>query len=322
MHILFMAGMLVLGGAAMLACYSVYLLWRDQYSSGARDYASRIVALGRGADTAAGVGEGSILKQAAAPGGGAALHGMAANLDWMLRQAGPAWTLRRFGLYSALGAAAGAVGGGVLGLQIGVCGVLLCVGAVLPYGIARRRSQQRTAALERQLPDVLDMMASILGAGHALPATLALLGNETPAPMGEEFRTLHGEITYGSSTEEALHHLIERTRNEDIRCLVMAILIQRETGGKLTEVLQTLGGVVRERLKLQGKIRSLSAEGRLSAWVLTLLPVVTGVVINFEQQDYLRYFWTNPTGIKLLYAMIVMLVLGNLLMRKIVQVRV
>jgi tight adherence protein B len=186
----------------------------------------------------------------------------------------------------------------------------------------RRRSQKRTAKLEEQLPDVLDMMASMLRAGHSLPSTLALLSEEIPAPIGDELRQLHGEWTYGNSAEDAMNHLVERTRSEDIRCFVMAILVQRETGGNLTNMLTDLAGIIRERLKLFGKIRALSAEGRLSAWVLTLMPIVCGAAIYSINAKYLEIFWLDPTGIKMFEAMIVMLLFGNVWMRKLVRIRV
>jgi tight adherence protein B len=321
MHTLLIAIILALTCAAMLAGYSVYLLWRDQYSGKARAFAKRIDAVGKGKAVSA--GDVSILKQTArTERANVAQAGVLRIIDWSLRHAGLNWSLSRFGLYTAIGALAGAMVGVVLGLPRGICAAPLCAGAALPYGFVRYLSRKRAVKMEKQLPDVLDMMASMLRAGNTLPATLALLAEELPAPIGEEFRALHGEITYGGSIEDGLNHLIERTRSDDLRCLVMAVLVQRETGGNLTEVLADLSGVVRERLKLQGKIRALSAEGRLSAWVLTFLPFVVALAMNIILPDYLSLFWQDPTGIKMMYAMLVMLMVGNLWMRRIIQVRV
>jgi len=313
-----MVFILTLLGALGLAGYGAYLMWRDRH--GTRALVRRIEAAGRGGGLAAGP---SIMKaaQQARP-GAAGESGMLAGLAWSLTHAGLAWSLNRFLLYTACAALAAAGAGLVLGLPAGLCALLAAVAAAVPYGAVRVRSARRAAKMEKQLPEVLDMMVSMLSVGHALPTALEQLGAQAPAPVGEEFRLLHDEMTFGVSAEDALQHMTDRTRSDDIRCLVMAILVQRETGGNLTVVLASLAGVVRERLKLKGKIQALSAEGRMSAWVLTLLPLIVAVLINFIQPEYLRVFWTDPAGIKLLYLMIGMLVVGNAWMRKIARLRV
>ncbi|KVN98545.1 hypothetical protein WJ69_34400 [Burkholderia ubonensis] len=312
---------LVLVCTVMLAGYCGYSLLRDRFGARARTLTDRVGAI-RGGKTASAQPV-SILKQTrrADRVAARATRGVA-SLVWLLQHSGLNWSLGRFGSYSALGALVGLVAGTVAGLPFGVCATLLCVGALTPFGIVRHRSRKRSAKMDAQLPDVLDMLASMLRAGHSLPSSLAMLSDEMPAPIGEEFRLLHGEMTYGGSAEDALNRLVERTRSEDMRCFVMAILVQRETGGKLTDMLTDLSGVVRERLKLFGKIRTLSAEGRASAWVLTLLPIISAFAINIINPPYLRVFWVDPTGIRMLEASIVMLLLGNLWMRKLIQIRV
>lgn len=321
MHVFLVGVSVVVACAVILAAYSVYMLWRDRFGNDARAFSKRIDVIGKG--KAATSGDVSILKadvhgeHLAAP-----RTGMLADIAWSLRNAGLGWSLGTLGTYTAIGAFAGAAIGGLFGFPLGICGALLCIGGALPYGLVRNRSGKRTARLEKQLPDVLDMMASMLRAGHTLPTTLSLLSEQLTAPLGEEFGILHDEITYGGSTEDAMNHLVERTRSEDVRFFVMAILVQRETGGNLSNVLTDLAGVIRERLKLYGKVRSLSAEGRASAWILTSLPLVVGFFINFVDPEYFTIFWVDPTGIKLFYAMVVMLALGNLWMRKLVRIRV
>lgn len=301
------------GGAAL---FSAYVLWRDEYGSKARAFAKRIAAVGSASAIQANA---SILKTGVQ---GTALHQLLLNkVAWAIRYAGLSWSLRRFGLYVAIGALLCGGVGVVAGAPSAVAVVLFVVGASLPFFGIRILGARRALKLENQLPDVLDMMSSMLRSGHALPTALALLGDQAPAPIGEEFKMLHDEITYGGSTEDALNHMVERTRSEDVRCFVMAILIQRETGGNLTAVLDGLSGVVRERLKLRGKIRALSAEGRMSTWILTLLPLVVALALGVLEPEYLRVFWTDPSGIKMLYTMVVMLVLGNALMLKIARVR-
>ena len=320
MHALLTGIILLLASAIMLAGYSVYLMWRDGFGSQARAYAKRREAIGKG-KALSGL-DLSILKPsvqdelAQVP-----KTGVFAGLAWLLRHAGLGWSPRRFGAYSAAGALASGVIGSVAGLPLGMDVALAGAGAYAPFALVRYRSNKRTEKMEQQLPDVLDMMAGMLRAGHTLPGTLSLLSEHIPAPIGEEFKLLHSEMTYGGSAEDAMNHLVARTRNETIRGFVMAVLVQRETGGNLTDVLLGLSEVVRERLKLRGKIRALSAEGRMSAWVLTALPLVVGGIIQVINPSYLDVFWVDPTGIKMMYGMLAMLLLGNLWMRKLIRIR-
>lgn len=306
--------------AVTLLVYSVYMLWRDRFGNDARVFSKRIDTIGKGKTAAS--ADVSILKADVRGEVAAPRMGILADIAWALHNAGLEWSLGRLGTYTAIGAFAGAAISGLFGLPLGICAASLGIGGALPYGVVRYRSAKRTAMLEKQLPDVLDMMGSMLRAGHTLPTMLSLLSEQLPTPIGEEFRILYGEMTYGASTEDAMNHLVERTRSEDVRFFVMAILVQRETGGSLSNVLADLADVIRERLKLYGKVRSLSAEGRMSAWILTAMPVVTGLMINVIKPDYLKIFWVDPTGITLFNTMIAMLVLGNLWMRKLVRIRV
>jgi len=176
--------------------------------------------------------------------------------------------------------------------------------------------------MEQQLPDALDLISRALKAGHALPSGLQMTGEEMADPIGGEFRIVHDEINYGVAVPTALMNLATRVPSTDMRYFVIAVLIQRETGGNLTELLRNISTLIRERLKLLGKVRVLSAEGRMSAWILGALPFVVGGVINVINPKFMSVLWTDPMGLKMIYGALVMMTLGALWMRKIIRIRV
>ncbi len=139
--------------------------------------------------------------------------------------------------------------------------------------ILRRKRSKRVLQLERQLPDAADLIGRALRAGHSFPAALGMVGEELPNPLGGEFALAFDEINYGVSMNDALLNMVNRVPVDDLRYFVIAVLIQREAGGNLAEILGSISSIIRERLKLLGKVRVLSAEGRLSAWILGCVAV-------------------------------------------------
>jgi tight adherence protein B len=199
--------------------------------------------------------------------------------------------------------------------------VALLVGMLPTLYIARLRNK-RIKRLEVQLPDAVDMIARALRAGHSFASALGMVGQEIKEPMGPEFRITFEEINYGVAVDEALTNLAMRVPVNDLRYFVIAVLIQRESGGNLAEILDTIGMLVRERLKLYDKIRVLSAEGRLSAWILGLLPFCTAGLILVVNPDFMKVLWTDEMGLKMIGAALINMVLGVLWMRKIIRIRV
>jgi tight adherence protein B len=149
-----------------------------------------------------------------------------------------------------------------------------------------------------------------------------MVGEEAQDPIAGEFRTVHDEINFGVAVPAALTNLANRVPSPDMRHFVIAVLIQRETGGNLTELLANISALIRERLKLLLKIRVLSAEGRLSALILCILPFALAGVINVVNPAFMAVLWTDPIGLQMIYAALVMMVLGALWMRKIIRIRV
>lgn len=197
-----------------------------------------------------------------------------------------------------------------------------CGAACVPFLYILRKRQNRLRKIEQQLPDALDLISRALKAGHAFPSGLQMVGDEAHDPIAREFRIVHDEINFGVSVPAALTNLATRVPSTDLRYFVIAVLIQRETGGNLTEVLENLSKLIRERLKLFGKIRVLSAEGRLSAWILSILPFALAAVINVLNPKFMSVLWTDPMGLTLVYSACVMMALGILWMRKIIRIHV
>jgi len=139
--------------------------------------------------------------------------------------------------------------------------------------------------MEVQLPDTLDLIGRALRAGHALPSGLKMAGEEMSDPIAAEFRITHDEMSFGVSMQQALSNLGERVPVTDMRYFVVAVLIQREAGGNLTEVLDNLSKLIRNRLMFHARVRVLTTEGRMSAWVLGLLPFALALFMNFANPN-------------------------------------
>ena len=204
----------------------------------------------------------------------------------------------------------------ILALALG----LTC--SCFPLLFLARLREQRLSLLERQLPEAADLIARSLRAGHALPSTLQMVADEMPTPISDEFRIVSSEINYGPGLQQALQHLAERVPLDDLRFFVISILIQRETGGNLSELMGNIAALIRQRLKFLRQIRALSAEGKLSAWILFVLPIVMATLLSFTNPDYIGKLTHDPTGMQLLFASAFMQILGGLWMYRIIRIRV
>jgi tight adherence protein B len=210
----------------------------------------------------------------------------------------------------------------LLGLsKLAIVGATL-FGALLPWIYVKRATVKRKDAIEEQLPDALDLMARAMLAGHAFPSALKMVGDEMPEPISGEFRIAFDEVNYGISVHDALTNLIERVNSTDMNYFVISVLLQRETGGNLAELLGNLSQLIRERLKLLGAVRVLSAEGRLSAQILTALPFVVAMVINLVNPEFMKVLWTDPTGLQFVGGALLLMLVGYYWMRRIIKIRV
>ncbi len=203
--------------------------------------------------------------------------------------------------------------------------IALIVGALAgaaPLGWVLYERGKRLGQMEAQLPDAIDLIARGMRAGHAFPATLQMVAEESPDPLAQEFRIVHDEMNFGLSLDDAFRNLATRLPIDDVRFFVIAVLLQRETGGNLAEVLGNIGALVRSRFKLLGKVKVLAAEGKLSAWILGLMPIVMAFIINMLNPKFMSLLWTDPTGLNLIYACAVMYVIGIFWMWRLVKIRV
>jgi tight adherence protein B len=243
-------------------------------------------------------------------------------LDRFILQSGLDWTVSKLLSASLVLAILGWAGMSLVARQpvltSAAVGVLL---GALPWLYVRHRKNKRLARFERQLPEALDLITRALRAGHAFPAALKMAGEEMEQPVAGEFATVHDEVNFGVSLQQALGHLSERVPSTDLRYFVVAVLIQRESGGNLTEILSNLSRLIRERLKLMGRVRVLSSEGRLSAWILGLMPFFLAGVMNLVNPEFMRPLWTDPLGILFIEYTLSLMLIGVVIMRKIIKIR-
>jgi tight adherence protein B len=215
----------------------------------------------------------------------------------------------------AVGALVGYLVGGVIGLLIG--------GAVLgaaPWVMLSMRKNARDRALMLQLPDALDLICSSLRAGHGVSQALKTAAEQCPAPFSQEAGRLVAELSLGIPLQHALGRMIERTGQGDIELMCTAVQIQTRTGGNLAEVLANIASVIRERIELYGEVRALTAEGRLSGVILTLLPPIMAVVLTIRKPGWLDPLVTDPVGRGILALGAVLLTFGVLATNKILKV--
>jgi tight adherence protein B len=188
--------------------------------------------------------------------------------------------------------------------------------------VMRWRRLVKTKKFERQMPDAMELLARSLRAGHTLAATLDLVSQEIPPPLGYEMRITYEEQRLGLSQAQAMRRMGDRVDSQDLRYFVTAVLIQSETGGNLVEIMENIGFIIRERLKLKSKVRGLTAEGRFSAAVLSLMPVGTFIALYFLNRDYVTVLLQDPLGSKMLLGAIISIFLGAAVMKKMVQIKV
>ena len=200
--------------------------------------------------------------------------------------------------------------------------VLGLVLALMPWLWVSSKRRQRIEKLERQFPEALDLMGRAMRAGHAFPSAVKMVGDELPEPLGRDFRILFDEMNYGVPTNQALKNLAERVPLADVSYFVVAVMIQREAGGNLAELLDKIATIVRARLTLLGEVRTLSAEGKLSAIILTALPFCVALAVNLINPKFMAVLWTDAAGPFIIGTTLLLMVLGMLWMRSIIRIRV
>ena len=242
-------------------------------------------------------------------------------LKLLLIQADVTWppgvVILIFLLAAMVGLTLGFLKWGVLG---GLGGAAL--GTFIPYKVLITRRKRRVKKFEKQLPDALDLLVRGLKAGYAFTSGLQLAANEMSDPVGTEFRRTFIEYNHGLDLNLALLHLCQRVPLPDLKFFTTAVMIQRETGGNLAEILEKNSTLIRERFKLKGQILALTGEGRMSGLVLVLLPPVLFFILFLVNPEYILLLVEHPTGRIMALTAITLQLLGMMLIRKIVNIKV
>jgi tight adherence protein B len=192
---------------------------------------------------------------------------------------------------------------------------------MVPFLIVRYARSKRLDLFEEQFPEAIALIARALRAGHAFPTGLQMVGDEIPAPVGAEFKLVYDQQSFGMPLSDALKGMAERVPVLDARFFVTAVLTQRETGGNLSEVLDNLANVIRERFKVKRQVRVVTAHGRMTGWILAALPPVLALILCFVSPQHMKTMITDPLGIKMLAIGGTMQAIGTLIIRKLVNIR-
>lgn len=249
-------------------------------------------------------------------------HGLSRWLAELLMQAASTMSPGRATLIAAACAAGCALAAALWfrSLLLAVAGFVL--GAAVPYGLLRMKRSRRLKAFDAVLPDAIELMARALRAGHSISSSIELIAEQFVDPLAAEFLQIHQQQKFGIRLRDALLQMGERVPSRDLHFLTTAILVQRETGGDLTEILDRTAEVIRERVRIEGEVRTRSAQGRLTGWILGSLPVVMLALISLISPSYSDILFHDPTGRKLLYASGILIAIGSLIIRKVVDVQV
>ena len=242
-----------------------------------------------------------------------------------IQQAGMNWSASR--LVAAMGLAT------IPGLGIGTLVPFLLNGpttaitlaltfGMAPYLLVRHKRSKRLATMEEQFPEALDFLARSMRAGHAFTISMEMLGEELPDPLGLEFRALFNEQNLGAPIDSALRNFVMRVPLLDARFFTSSVMLQKQTGGNLSEILSRLAYVIRERFRLKGQVRAASAHGRLTATILTLLPIGTMLCLLIVAPGYLQGMAAESEGKWLIGGAIVAQILGNFFIKKIINIKV
>jgi len=239
-----------------------------------------------------------------------------------LSQANVEWKLSAIMLTSLFIGLAAAL---IIYARTGTLLIALLLGALMacgPWLFVLHKRTKRFQAFEERLPEALDLMVSAIRAGHGFASAINLAARENSEPISGEFRQCFDEQNFGLDLRIAMNNLADRVPIPDVQLLVSAVLIQKESGGNLAEILEKASYIIRERFRLKRQIRVHTAQGRMTGWILAFTPVVLGVLMYLLNPDRMQTLWTKPIGIKLLWTAVIMDIIGALIIRKIIRARI
>ena len=243
------------------------------------------------------------------------------KLDALLLHSGELWTIAKFFRMTALSAFVAGFVCLLLNFNIAIVLLAALLATLIPLLYVLRAKNKRLDKFEEQLPEAIDTICRSLKAGHAFNSAFTLVGEELADPIATEFRITMEENNLGININEAMQNLAERVPLTDLKFFVVAVLIQRETGGNLAEILGNISNIIRERFKLRRQIGVMTAEGRLSAKILGAMPIIMLMIMSALNPTYAPLMFNSPTGIYSLKIAAVMMILGFIWMRSIINIK-
>jgi tight adherence protein B len=300
------------------------LLLRAKPTSKVEDRLDLLTGTGPGSEKVALAKEASILSQPLddRPGLVQLFLERFGNIKQLLEQADTNLTVPMFAVISAGMAVAGTVLGAFLGFHTALIPLAAATMGMLPLCWLSFRRKRRLKAFGEQLPDALEMMSRTLRSGQSLAFGFSMISSEMPAPISREFGRVFEEQNLGIPLDDSLRDMTERIPNLDLKFFVTALILQRQTGGDLAEILDKIGALIRDRFRIWGQIQALTGEGRLSGVVLLALPFLLLVTVYKLNPDYVMVLFHDPMGTKMLVVAAIMQILGALVIRKIVNIKV
>lgn len=240
----------------------------------------------------------------------------------MIDQADLQITVMRLVLFSATGAALGFLAARMITISLPLALLFALIAGAFPFLHVMSKRKKRLKRFLQLLPDALDLMSRGLSAGHAFTEALQMVATEMPEPIASEFRKTYDEQNLGLSLKLALENLVHRVPLLDLRMCVTAIMIQRETGGNLSELLEKVAYTIRERFRIMEDLKTLTLSSRWSAWLLCGLPIFLAVYMTIMNPTYMEVMWRDPRGHTLLFVAAVMQILGMLMVQKIMKIKI
>lgn len=246
----------------------------------------------------------------------------AADLERLIQHSGSKSSIGGFAATSVgLAVGAGFLAHTFIGLTPIVIGAAI-IGGVARYILLRFQKSKRLKKFNTILPDAIELMSRALRAGHSMSSSIEIIAEQSLEPLAGEFANVYQQQKFGIPFRDALLEMGERVPSKDLHFLITAILVQKETGGDLTEILDRTTHVIRERVRIEGEIRTYTAQGRLTGWILSLMPVIMLLLINLVNPGYSNVLFHDPTGQKMLYAGGGLIALGAFIISKIVDIKV
>ncbi|MGC2108413.1 MAG: type II secretion system F family protein [Candidatus Korobacteraceae bacterium] len=247
---------------------------------------------------------------------------VAHKIELLITQAESSWTVPMVLGGSVASAAFGFTVSYVWLPDMAVCVVLGILFSSLPFFVLQVKRARRMRRFNQGLPDAIDLVCRALRAGHSLSAAIEIVGQEAVEPVRTEFREVYRQQNFGLPQRDALLQLARRVPSADLQFVVTAMLVQKETGGNLVDILERTVAVIRDRMRIEGEVRIYTAQGRLTGVILALLPIIMFFLINISNHGYARILVEDPMGRKLIYTGLTFMILGGIIIRKIVNVKV